>query len=124
MTTKSMQPNGSSTTRSMPTAKRWCATVGQTARLRNRITPRKVTHGFERKRHKSKYRPSSAARSIALGTHAHADVCADMTAEPLSKSESRARLGRVAILWRGDEAARSGATPETSRFKAVFAALA
>lgn len=34
------------------------------------------------------------------------------------------RLGRIAILWRGDEAARSSATPETSRFKAVFAALA
>jgi hypothetical protein len=33
-------------------------------------------------------------------------------------------LGRVGILWRGDEAARSSATPETSRFKAVFAALA
>ena len=35
-----------------------------------------------------------------------------------------ARLGRVAILWRGDEAARRSASPETSRFKAVFAALA
>jgi len=34
------------------------------------------------------------------------------------------RLGRVAILWRGDEAARRGVSPETSRFKAVFAALA
>src|ERR1043165_5790026 len=34
------------------------------------------------------------------------------------------RLGRIAILWRGDEAARRGAKPETSRFKAVFAALA
>ena len=39
-------------------------------------------------------------------------------------SESKARLGRVAILWRGDDAARRGVTPETSRFKAVFAALA
>src|SRR5215467_14577 len=39
-------------------------------------------------------------------------------------SESKARLGRVAILWRGDEAERRGAAPETSRFKAVFAALA
>jgi len=38
--------------------------------------------------------------------------------------EPRARLGRIAILWRGDEAARSSALPETSRFKAVFAALA
>jgi hypothetical protein len=34
------------------------------------------------------------------------------------------RLGRVAILWRGDEAARRSASPEASRFKAVFAALA
>ena len=49
-----------------------------------------------------------------------------MNAEPfsISMSESAARLGRVAILWRGDEAARRGAAPETSRFKAVFAALA
>jgi hypothetical protein len=39
-------------------------------------------------------------------------------------SKPRARLGRVAILWRGDEAARRGITAETSRFKAVFAALA
>jgi Domain of unknown function (DUF6815) len=38
-------------------------------------------------------------------------------------SEPTVRLGRVAILWRGDEAARRSATPETSRFKAVFAAL-
>jgi len=34
------------------------------------------------------------------------------------------RLGRIAILWRGDEAARRTTTAETSRFKAVFAALA
>ena len=33
------------------------------------------------------------------------------------------QLGHVAILWRGDEAARRNARPETSRFKAVFAAL-
>ena len=39
-------------------------------------------------------------------------------------SKPTARLGRIAILWRGDEAARRSATPETSRFKAVFAALA
>jgi hypothetical protein len=38
--------------------------------------------------------------------------------------EPTARLGRIAILWRGDEAARRSALPETSRFKAVFAALA
>jgi uncharacterized protein DUF6815 len=35
----------------------------------------------------------------------------------------RPRLGRVGLLWRGDEAARRGATAESSRFKAVFAAL-
>jgi hypothetical protein len=39
-------------------------------------------------------------------------------------SESAARLGRIAILWRGDETARRGVTPDSSRFKAVFAALA
>jgi hypothetical protein len=39
-------------------------------------------------------------------------------------SESAARLGRIAILWRGDEVARCSAKPETSRFKAIFAALA
>src|SRR5713226_820430 len=47
-----------------------------------------------------------------------------MNAEPFSMSGSTARLGRIAVLWRGDEAARSSVTPETSRFKAVFAALA
>ena len=38
--------------------------------------------------------------------------------------KSTARLGRVAILWRGDEEARRTAVPENSRFKAVFKALA
>jgi hypothetical protein len=38
-------------------------------------------------------------------------------------SEPTARLGHIAILSRGDEEARRNATPETSRFKAVFAAL-
>jgi hypothetical protein len=52
-----------------------------------------------------------------------------MNAEPFSMSEpiaseTTARLGRIAVLWRGDEAARRSAAPETSRFKAVFAALA
>jgi hypothetical protein len=47
-----------------------------------------------------------------------------MNAEPFSMSQSTDRLGRVAILWRGDEAARRSATPGTSRFKALFAALA
>jgi hypothetical protein len=40
---------------------------------------------------------------------------------PISKCT---RLGRVAILWRGDEATRRSATADNSRFKAVFAALA
>src|ERR1700757_4283558 len=35
-----------------------------------------------------------------------------------------ARLGRIRILWRGEEAERRSPSPETSRFKAVFAALA
>ena len=35
-----------------------------------------------------------------------------------------ARSPKLGILWRGDEAARRSATPETSRFKAGFAALA
>src|SRR5499426_3607835 len=47
-----------------------------------------------------------------------------MNTERLPMSEPTARLGRIAILWRGDEAARRTATPETGRFKAVFAALA
>ena len=47
-----------------------------------------------------------------------------MNTEPFSISDSTTRFGRVGLLWRGDEAARRSATPETSRFKAVFAALA
>jgi hypothetical protein len=47
-----------------------------------------------------------------------------MNAEPLSDCKPTARLGRIALLWRGDEAARRTAAPDTSRFKAVFAALA
>jgi hypothetical protein len=39
-------------------------------------------------------------------------------------SDPKAHLGRIAILWRGNEAERRGATSETSRFKAVFTALA
>jgi hypothetical protein len=39
-------------------------------------------------------------------------------------SKPTTHLGRIAILWRGDEAERRSATSETSRFKAVFAALA
>jgi hypothetical protein len=47
-----------------------------------------------------------------------------MNAEPFSKSKPGTRLGRIAILWRGDEAAHRSAAPQTSRLKAVFAALA
>ncbi len=47
-----------------------------------------------------------------------------MNTEPFSIPEAKLRLGRVAILWRGDDAERAGATRESSRFKAVFAALA
>ena len=47
-----------------------------------------------------------------------------MNAEPFSVSVRTARLGRIAILWRGDETARRSATPQASRFKDVFAALA
>ena len=39
-------------------------------------------------------------------------------------SEPATHLGRIAILWRGDEAASRSATPESSRFKDVFSALA
>ena len=39
-------------------------------------------------------------------------------------SESAVCLGRIAVLWRGDETARRSATLDTSRFKAIFAALA
>jgi hypothetical protein len=44
--------------------------------------------------------------------------------EPIAMPEPSTRLGRVAILSRGDEAARRDASPDTSRFKAIFAALA
>ncbi len=52
-----------------------------------------------------------------------------MNAEPFSMSTptratSGQPLGRVAVLWRGDEAERLAVRPETSRFKAIFAALA
>lgn len=39
-------------------------------------------------------------------------------------TKTTVRAGRIAILWRGDETARLSATKETSRFKAIFAALA
>jgi hypothetical protein len=45
-----------------------------------------------------------------------------MNANPIS--QSTLRLGRIAILWRGSEAARRNANPESSRFAAIFAALA
>src|SRR5262249_54771251 len=62
--------------------------------------------------------------SPARGPRARAGGSTIMNVKPFSIPKPSARLGRVAILWRGDEAARRGATPATSRFKAVFAALA
>src|SRR5215472_7945694 len=53
--------------------------------------------------------------------------CSHRANTPASSSmqcESTARLGRIAILWRGDDAARRSATADNTRFKAVFAALA
>jgi len=38
--------------------------------------------------------------------------------------QPQAHLGRIAILWRGDEVARRSASVESGRFKAIFAALA
>jgi hypothetical protein len=46
-----------------------------------------------------------------------------MNVSPVSSNKPIARRGRIAILWRGDASAL-GVTPETSRFKDVFAALA
>ena len=39
-------------------------------------------------------------------------------------SELTSCLGRIGILWRGDAEDRRSTTPETSHFKAIFAALA
>lgn len=39
-------------------------------------------------------------------------------------SEHKARIGRVALLWRGDATERRGASIETGRFAAIAAALA
>jgi hypothetical protein len=39
-------------------------------------------------------------------------------------TNSTTPFGQIGILWRGDEAERRSAEPETSRFKAIFAALA
>src|SRR5262249_39696350 len=69
-------------------------------------------------------RKDGSRPSPAHGPRACAARITIMTAEPFSISQPRARLGRVAILWRGDEAARRSAEPEGNRFKAVFAALA
>ncbi len=46
-----------------------------------------------------------------------------MSAASFLMSDIAACVGRVAILWRGDEEARRNALPETSRFKAIFTAL-
>lgn len=49
---------------------------------------------------------------------------ADTPSSLSSTAFKPASRGRVAILWRGDDAARQAVSPETSRFKAIFAALA
>src|SRR5579871_1720438 len=48
----------------------------------------------------------------------------DTPRSPQKRDGASPPLGRIAILWRGDEAMRRSATPESSRFKDVFAALA
>jgi hypothetical protein len=65
----------------------------------------------------------SASPSPARGPRSRGQE-QDHECEPFSISKTAAHLGRIAILWRGDEAARRSAAPDTSRFKAVFAALA
>jgi hypothetical protein len=47
-----------------------------------------------------------------------------MNAERFSMSEPTAHLGRIAILWRGDEAARRSAMPETSRSLSAWKIIA
>lgn len=47
-----------------------------------------------------------------------------MNAEPFSMSKHKTCLGRIGVLWRGDEVARRDATPQAGRFKEIFAALA
>src|SRR5262245_44881147 len=69
-------------------------------------------------------RLKDGAPSKSCSVRAHAGRSTIMNADPLSISQPTVRLGRIAILWRGDEAARRSAALETSRFKAVFAALA
>jgi hypothetical protein len=66
-------------------------------------------------------RISGAIQGPAMSTRTGTQL---MNAEPFPISESTARLARIAILWRGDEAARRSATADSSRFKAVLAALA
>src|SRR5262245_51739390 len=52
--------------------------------------------------------------SPARGPRARADGSTLMNAEPFSMTKPKTRLGRIAILWRGDEAARRTATPDAS----------
>src|SRR6476660_640745 len=64
----------------------------------------------------------TAALQVLLALYADRSTMNERGA--VSMSEPTACLGRVAILWRGDQAARRSASAETSRFTAVFAALA
>jgi hypothetical protein len=41
-----------------------------------------------------------------------------------STAQAKNPIGRVGLLWRGDDAARRSAAPQSSRFKDIFAALA
>jgi hypothetical protein len=56
-------------------------------------------------------------RTVPVETRTRADI---HDGQEHQRLQSKARVG---ILWRGDEAARRSATPETSRFKAVFSTL-
>src|SRR3954452_2476059 len=68
---------------------------------------------------------SSGRRRLAKCIHFPSSCHpAAVIAEPFSMPKSTTRLGRIALLLRGDEVARRGLKPETSRFKAIFAALA
>jgi hypothetical protein len=61
---------------------------------------------------------------VLLAVRALARAAARSSTRSPFHEKPTARLGRIAILWRGDEATHRSATPETSRSKAIFAALA
>src|SRR5215207_1286581 len=77
---------------------------------------------------------SSSAVVARLGGQPCRDPAAALAIRALTRTDHEcgaffmskltARLGRVAVLWRGNEAARRSAAPGTSRFKAVAVAPA